>query len=94
MAKKVFSNLVQESVTIPVNKHAESVQPPVRKTTKFKIKLDDSNATKRTFYIREDLLNEFDLTSATSKIDKGALINLMIKEWLAANKGRTEFEQF
>lgn len=78
------------------NKNTQSSELPVvvKKQPKFKIQLDDTNATKRTFYMRENLGIEFDQFCATARIDKGALLNLMVKEWLEQNKGRVEFEQF
>ena len=65
-----------------------------KKQSKFKILLDDTNATKRTFYMRENLGIEFDQFCATARIDKGALLNIMVKEWLEQNQGRVEFETF
>lgn len=97
MAKKDFGKVVTDVVAEPIaKKRALAAEQPVagKKLTKFKIQLDDTNATKRTFYMRENLGAEFDLFCAAARIDKGALLNLMVKEWLEQNKGRVEFEPF
>ncbi len=97
MAKKDFGSVVIDNVDTPVKERRASRPAPlpsVKKQPKFKIQLDDTNATKRTFYMRENLGIEFDQFCATARIDKGALLNLMVKEWLEQNKGRVDFEQF
>lgn len=97
MAKKDFGKVVTDVVAEPIaRKRAQAAEQPVvgKKLAKFKIQLDDTNATKRTFYIRENLGIEFDQFCATARIDKGALLNTMVKEWLEQNKGRVEFEVF
>lgn len=93
MAKKNFGTVVQESVEAPVKeRRASRPAPIIKKQPKFKIVLNDDNASKRTFYIRDDISQMFDRASFDGNIDKGALINVALKEWLEKNEGRTHFE--
>lgn len=92
MAKKNFGNVVQESVEVPVMERRASRQAPVaKKQPKFKIALNDDNASKRTFFVRDDIGQLFDRAAFEGNIDKGALLNVALKEWLEKNDGRTEF---
>lgn len=94
MAKKNFGTVVQESVEAPVMERRASRPAPVaKKQPKFKILLNDENASKRTFYIRDDISQMFDRASFEGNIDKGALINVALQEWLTKNEGRTEFDK-
>lgn len=92
MAKKNFGAVVQESVAEPVKEHKAAMPVIVKKQPKFKIVLNDENASKRTYYIREDVGQMFDRACFEGNIDKGALINVIMKEWLEKNQGRTQFD--
>lgn len=93
MGKKNFGNVVQDNVEAPVAARRASRPTPVTKRQpKFKLILNDENATKRTFYIREDIGQMFERACFEGNIDKGALVNVALKEWLEKNEGRTEFD--
>lgn len=93
MGKKNFGSVVTENVEKPVaERRASRPVQVVKKQPKFKIVLNDDNASKRTFYIREDIGQLFDRAAFEGNIDKGALVNVALKEWLEKNEGRTEFD--
>jgi len=97
MGKKSFGSVAEEVVATPVSEHKKKIEETrtsLKSSGKFKIKLDDGNATKRTFYVRNDIGMQFDMYSVSHRVDKGALLNTIIKEWLEANQERTEFSQF
>lgn len=94
MAKKSFGAVAEEVVATPVAEHKRKIEEShtvSRTSGKVKIKLSDDNATKRTFYVKNEIGMQFDMYSVSHRIDKGALLNTIIKEWLEANQDRTEF---
>jgi len=94
MAKKQFGNIVDSIVAKPVEEHREHIAQvsPSQRKPKFKMNLNDDNAMKRTFYIKFDLIDKIEEYAHIHRIDKGALINIALNEWISNNKDRTEFE--
>lgn len=63
-------------------------------TARFRVELNDSNARMRSFRIRKDIGQAFDVYCVEHDIDKGTLINIMIQEYIKSHPGDIEFEQF